>query len=87
MRSTGLTKKKFNQIGLKIMKGTYNSLKKYAFQNDLLGAFGDTTWHAQPILPILADFFACVPPALQKRPTDHFEIGIFLKLIYVPFII
>ena len=65
------------------MKGIYiTALKKYPFQNDLLGGFGDTTWHAQPILPILADFFASVPPALQKRPIDHFEIGIFLKLIY-----
>ena len=39
MRSTGLTKKKFNQIGLKIMKGTYNSLKKICISKWSVGRF------------------------------------------------
>ena len=39
MRSTGLTKKKFNQIGLKIMKGTYNSFKKICISKWSVGRF------------------------------------------------
>ena len=39
MRSTGLTKKKFNQIGLKIMKGIYNSLKKICISKWSVGRF------------------------------------------------
>ena len=39
MRSTGLTKKKFNQIGLKIMKGTYNSFKKISISKWSVGHF------------------------------------------------
>ena len=48
-------------------------MQNHQNENLSLDRFGDTSQHAQPILPNLADFSACVPPALQKGQWHDFD--------------
>ena len=41
-------------------------MQNHNFKNHITSSFEDTSQHAQPTLPNLADFSACVQPALQK---------------------
>ena len=45
-------------------------------QNKSWSHYRDSSWHTQPILPNLADFFACVPPALQNAWFYHLVLSI-----------
>ena len=56
---------------------SYLGMQNHQNENLSLNRFGDTSQHAQPILPNLADFSACVQPALQKGWWSDFKNGDF----------
>ena len=56
-------------IGPKVhIVATWNTIK----QKILMTPLGNSTWHALPNLPKLADILALVPPGLQKESSDLF---------------
>ena len=52
-------------------------MQNHQNENLSLNRFGDTSQHAQPILPNLADFSACVQPALQNGSGKDFHFDDF----------
>ena len=52
-------------------------MQNHQNENLSLNRFEDTSQHAQPILPNLADFSACVQPALQNGPGKVFHFDDF----------
>ena len=56
---------------------SYLGMQNHQNENLSLNRFEDTSQHAQPILPNLADFSACVQPALQNGPGKVFHFDDF----------